>query len=199
MIRHVYTAKFKPGVTAEQAARWYEALTHLEIAGMQRFMGGPDLGLREGNADYALVADLEDESAFRRYDEDELHNRIRREMAAPIVEQGDRCQIEVDPGYRPAPIRNVTLIWYKPGTDAAVMDEVATRTRALAIDGMEALWAGRDLGLRPGNADAAVVADFHDADGYRRYDADEEHNRIRRELLAPIVERVVRVQFGVPT
>jgi hypothetical protein len=67
------------------------------------------------------------------------------------------------------------------------------------VKGLETLVAGRDLGLRAGNADGLVVADFQDADAYRRYDADEEHNRIRRELLAPIVERIVRVQFGVPT
>ena len=199
IVRHLYTAKFKGGVTARQAAEWYEALTHLEIEGMQRFVGGPDLGLREGNADYALVADFEDADAWRRYDEDEEHNRIRREIAAEIVEKGERCQIQAPDAYRPAPIRNVTLIWYTPEAADDAIQTTIDATQQVRVAGMESLIAGRDLGLRAGNADAAVVADFRDAEAYGRYDADGEHNRIRRELLAPIVERIVRVQFGVPT
>jgi hypothetical protein len=199
IVRHIYTAQFKPGVTGREAAGWYEALTRLEIEGMQRFMGGPDLGLREGNADYALVADFKNADAWRRYDEDEDHNRIRREVAAEIVEKGERCQISTPDAYRPAPIRNVTLIWYRSGARDDAIEATIDATSSLRVTGMETLVAGRDLGLRAGNAHAAVVADFHDAEAYRRYDADEEHNRIRRELLAPIVERIIRVQFGVPT
>lgn len=199
IVRHVYTAQFKPGVTARQAAGWYEALTRLDIEGMQRFMGGPDLGLREGNADYALVADFENADAWRRYDEDDEHNRIRREIAAEIVEKGERCQIAAPDAYRPAPIRNVTLIWYRSEAADDAIEATIDATSRLRVKGLETLVAGRDLGLRAGNADGLVVADFQDADAYRRYDADEEHNRIRRELLAPIVERIVRVQFGVPT
>jgi hypothetical protein len=199
IVRHLYTAQFKAGVTAHQAADWYEALTRLEIEGMRRFMGGPDLGLREGNADFALVADFENADAWRRYDEDEEHNQIRREIAAEIVDKGERCQIQAPDADRPAPVRNVTLIWYRPDAGDDAIEATIDATSRLRVTGMEALVAGRDLGLRAGNAHAAVVADFNDAEAYRRYDVDEEHNRIRRELLAPIVERIARVQFRVPT
>ena len=58
--------------------------------------------------------------------------------------------------------------------------------------------AGRDLGLREGNASYFLTVDFPDAEAYRAYDLDEEHNRIRREMFAPISEVIERVQFRLP-
>jgi hypothetical protein len=43
----------------------------------------------------------------------------------------------------------------------------------------------------------AFVAEFEDEAAYRAYDTDAEHNRIRRELLAPIAERIERFQYEV--
>ena len=37
-----------------------------------------------------------------------------------------------------------------------------------------------------------------DDDAYRIYDADPEHNRIRRELFAPISSSIERIQFALP-
>jgi hypothetical protein len=56
---------------------------------------GRDLCLRDGNADLAVVSDLSDEAAYRVYDADVEHNRIRRELVAPIVTSLERCQFEV--------------------------------------------------------------------------------------------------------
>jgi Stress responsive A/B Barrel Domain len=56
---------------------------------------------------------------------------------------------------------------------------------------------GDDLGLRDGNWSFAIVADFSDADAYRAYDQDEEHNRARAGLL-PMTEAIARVQFEMP-
>lgn len=56
---------------------------------------------------------------------------------------------------------------------------------------------GDDLGLRDGNCSLAIVADLADADGYRGYDKDEEHNRARAVLL-PMTEQIARVQFEMP-
>ena len=43
----------------------------------------------------------------------------------------------------------------------------------------------------------AVVAGFSDADGYRAYDQDEEHDRARAGLL-PMTEQFARAQFEMP-
>jgi Stress responsive A/B Barrel Domain len=66
---------------------------------------------------------------------------------------------------------------------------------ALELDGCLAVRVGVDAGLREGNFSFAITNDFVDADAYRRYDADAEHNRVRAEMFAPINETVVRIQF----
>ena len=94
-------------------------------------------------------------------------------------------------------IRNVVLGRLRPDADPAQLEAGLSALRAMLIDGMVALDCGRDLGLRDGNFDYAVTADLVDEAAYRRYDEDEEHNRIRRELLGPVSEQIVRVQFAV--
>ena len=44
---------------------------------------GRDARLREGNADMALVVDLDDAGAFRAYSADEGHQRILNELILP--------------------------------------------------------------------------------------------------------------------
>jgi hypothetical protein len=56
---------------------------------------------------------------------------------------------------------------------------------------------GTDLGLRPGNLDLALVADFESVEAFTAYDQDEEHGRIRRDLVAPVTDRIERCQFEI--
>ena len=53
------------------------------------------------------------------------------------------------------------------------------------------------MGLRPGAWSFAITSDFVDAEAYRVYDAEAEHNRIRREQFDPVCEEIARVQFQV--
>jgi hypothetical protein len=94
-------------------------------------------------------------------------------------------------------VRNVALAHLKAGTPPDALDAVFAAMRALRIAGMLQLTIGRDLGLREGNASFAIVCDFVDEAAYQRFDTDEEHNRIRRELVAPLVTSVDRCQFAV--
>jgi hypothetical protein len=94
-------------------------------------------------------------------------------------------------------IRHVALIRFKPGTPSEQVDGAAAALRALSVDGMLELSVGRDAGFREGNADLAIVGDFADETAYRAYDQDAEHNRIRRELLAPILDHAERCQLRV--
>ena len=94
-------------------------------------------------------------------------------------------------------VRNVVLVQFKPGVrdqDVAAMLEAM---REIRTPGLLSITAGRDLGLREGNWHAAVVTDLADQESYRIYDADPEHNHIRRDLVAPLVDRIVRCQFEV--
>ena len=96
-------------------------------------------------------------------------------------------------------IRNVVVGRVHAGTSREDVERALAAIRALRVDGVAyELVAGRDVGLRDGNASYAITVDLADEEAYRAYDADAEHNRIRRELFAPISERIERVQFVVP-
>jgi hypothetical protein len=92
MIRNIALWKFRPGTMAEQVDALMQAILALPIPGLRHLSYGPDLGLREGNMSYAVVYDFEDEASYRAFDTDLEHDRIRRELAAPILEQAERCQ-----------------------------------------------------------------------------------------------------------
>jgi hypothetical protein len=57
---------------------------------------------------------------------------------------------------------------------------------------------GGDLGLREGNWDFAVVADFDDADGYRAYSADATHQQVIADHIAPNTVERAAVQYELP-
>lgn len=85
----------------------------------------------------------------------------------------------------------------KDGTQAEQVDAVVRAMKAIHFDGCTRWELVRDLRLREGNVPYAFVAEFDDEAAYRTYDANAEHDRIRRELLAPIVERLERMQYRV--
>lgn len=93
-------------------------------------------------------------------------------------------------------IRNVVVGTVRPGVPPEQVEAALQALRDLVMDGRRVgIVAGQDLGLRPGNASYSLTVDFATEDDYRAYDADEEHNRIRRELFAPISEAIQRIQF----
>lgn len=96
MIRNVVMGRVHPQVPAEQVEAALQALRDLRVEGVQlHLVAGQDLGLREGNAGYAITVDVADEDAYRAYDRDEEHNRIRRELFAPISSSIDRVQFRL--------------------------------------------------------------------------------------------------------
>jgi stress responsive alpha/beta barrel protein len=96
MIRNVVVGRVRPGTPVEDVEAALQALRDLRVEGVTiRMVAGIDAGLREGNASYALTVDLDDEQAYRVYDADAEHNRIRREMFAPISEHIERVQFHV--------------------------------------------------------------------------------------------------------
>jgi hypothetical protein len=96
-----------------------------------------------------------------------------------------------------AVVRNVVLIRCKPGTSSDQIAALEAALRAIDFPERTNFSMGEDLGLRDGNMSLAILADFPDEDAYRRFDTDEEHNRVRRELLGPMAEGVERCQYRV--
>jgi hypothetical protein len=82
--------------------------------------------------------------------------------------------------------------------NVALLREGLAAMTALRCPGQLAMDVGTDLQLREGNWSFAITNDWQDAEAYRGYDADEEHNRIRREYFAKVSEEIARVQFQIP-
>jgi Stress responsive A/B Barrel Domain len=80
-----------------------------------------------------------------------------------------------------------------PEQKQRVADELA-RLPAL-IPSVRAYHIGSDLGLRPGNFDFAVAADFDDVDGYLAYRDHPEHRQIVEEFIQPIAAQRGGVQY----
>lgn len=96
-------------------------------------------------------------------------------------------------------IRNVLLGRLKAGVARAEIEPALQAMRDLKIEGIEfTLEAGVDVGMREDTADFALIVDFADEDAYWVYEADPERNRIRNELIAPLTESAVRVQYRQP-
>jgi len=95
MIRHIVLCTFTDSATPERVEQIRTELAQLGCPGRTSFTMGPDLGLREGNMDVAIVADFTDIAAYQAYDVDPAHDQIRRELIAPIVARTERCQFEM--------------------------------------------------------------------------------------------------------
>lgn len=93
-------------------------------------------------------------------------------------------------------IRNVVLGRLRDGVDPEQIEPGLAAIAALQPAGLLDCKVGTDLALREESWDFAITSDFVDADSYRRYDLDEEHNRIRRELVGPLCATIARVQFA---
>ena len=90
------------------------------------------------------------------------------------------------------------LFRWNADTGAAHVDAIEAELRAMlaGLDMVRGWTLGRDAGLREGNADMALMVDFDDADGFRRYAADAGHRRILDELILPAGTRL-GVQFEI--
>src|SRR3954471_19792631 len=86
MLRHVVLFTWSDAADGERRATTLAALRRLPelVGGMTSFAVGDDLGLREGNAHTALVADFPDVEAFRRYAQDPAHLAIIAEHITPF-------------------------------------------------------------------------------------------------------------------
>ncbi len=94
-------------------------------------------------------------------------------------------------------IRNIVMVKLTDGADPQQVAEIQDGLRSLDVPGTLAYTIGTDAGLREGNWSWAIVADFRDAEAYRVYDLDAEHNRLRAEL-APHCADTARLQFELP-
>jgi len=94
MIRNVVLVELRAGADRAAVARIQDGLRALDCPGTISYTLGDDLGLREGNWSYAIVADFENEASYRAYDQDAEHNRLRG-LLAEHTERVARVQFAV--------------------------------------------------------------------------------------------------------
>lgn len=94
MIRNVVLVELKPGHDPEELATIQDGFRALACPGTLSYSLGNDLGLREGNWSFAIVADFVDADAYRAYDLDAVHNRLRARLA-PLATRVARAQFEL--------------------------------------------------------------------------------------------------------
>ena len=98
MLRHVAVLTWRAETTAEQVQAFAEGLAELpaQIPEIRAYHFGPDVGIADGNGDFAVVADLDDEDAWRTYQDHPAHQRFLAERARPIVEARHAVQFRID-------------------------------------------------------------------------------------------------------
>ena len=94
MIRNVVLVALRPGADPDAVAAIQDGLRSLDCPGTIAYTLGDDLGLRAGNWSFAIVADFTDAAAYRAYDADAEHNRLRARLA-PLARTTARAQFEV--------------------------------------------------------------------------------------------------------
>jgi hypothetical protein len=97
-------------------------------------------------------------------------------------------------------LRHVVCLTWSDAATPADIDAVIAGLAELPglIPEIRAYTVASDLGLSAGNADLAIVADFDDADGWRRYLDHPAHQAMLREQIRPILAQRAAVQCDVP-
>ncbi|MDQ4037855.1 MAG: Dabb family protein [Actinomycetota bacterium] len=94
---HLATFTWRPNATNDDVVAVIEALTSLpgQIPELLSYRFGPDLGLREGNADFAVAAVLESPQTLPAYLDNPEHLRIVQEFIGPLIATRQAVQIEL--------------------------------------------------------------------------------------------------------
>jgi len=96
-VLHMAVFQWKPGVTDEQVQALGADLATMPglIGGVKSYRFGPDLGLREGNLDYGVVAELATPADVARYLDHPAHQRLVEQHIVHMVAARRAVQINL--------------------------------------------------------------------------------------------------------
>jgi len=96
MIRHIALFRLKEDAPADARQSLEEGLFQLAqtISEISTYDFGGDLGLRDGNFDFGVVADFESESDFKAYVNHPDHQAFIKDRLTPVV--ADRVSLQFD-------------------------------------------------------------------------------------------------------
>jgi len=97
MIRHVVLFRWKEGVTADDVAEVSASLATLPalIPEIREFQFGSDLGILEGNADYAVAALFDSAADMLAYRNHPDHVAFMTQVLAPRLDQRTAVQFDL--------------------------------------------------------------------------------------------------------
>ena len=100
-------------------------------------------------------------------------------------------------GYGRAMVRHVVMFSFKDDAAPRAIDayEAAIRGLPAIIPQIRDFKVGRDIGVNPGNLHMVVNADFDSVADYLAYRDNPDHQRVIKELGAPIMAQRAAVQF----
>ena len=96
MIRHCVMVRWQPGTSAgtiDQISAGLDELAELDV--VRAYRHGPDAGLAEGNFDYVVVGEFDDEAGYLAYATDEGHVRFVTETFRPNITERAAIQYEI--------------------------------------------------------------------------------------------------------
>ncbi len=96
MIRHVVLFTWDEEMTDELERQFVAELTALgpELKGLRAYHAGRDVGLVEGNFDFAVVADFEDAASYLAYRDHPGHQDIIARLSRPHTKTRAAVQYE---------------------------------------------------------------------------------------------------------
>lgn len=94
-------------------------------------------------------------------------------------------------------IKHVVLLCWKEGISRAAIDRVDAAFRALAAEIPEIVsyTFGPDAGIYRGNADYALIAEFHTEADLQAYVKHPHHQALMAEVTGPIMASFQSIQF----
>ena len=97
MILHLAIFRWKEGISPEDVARLCEELAAFrqKVDCLVDYHFGPDLGLREGNADFGIAALLASPEDLGAYLEHPAHHELVDKVLGPMIASRQAVQIEV--------------------------------------------------------------------------------------------------------
>ena len=97
MILHIATFRLREDVTETEVSAVADELAALpdKISALQQYYIGPDVGLREGNGDFGVVAMVADEADLTAYLEHPEHVPVAAKLRALAADR-TAVQIRVD-------------------------------------------------------------------------------------------------------
>ncbi len=97
MIRHVVLFTWTQDMTDELEQQFAAELAALAatLPGVRAYHAGPDVGINQGNFDFAVVADFDDVESYQGYRDDATHKDIISRFSGPHAKSRAAVQYEI--------------------------------------------------------------------------------------------------------